>query len=115
LKRASERQGWEAYNRFETALTNEKARLILEDVGFEAVDACVSTSPDHCAALVGQLLGLDDRKLMHVQNFALMLARSVSRHDLTLARKLFDRLSGRRPLRQAGFRQPGVRPLGRVA
>ncbi|MEM1398173.1 MAG: hypothetical protein AAGH38_12095, partial [Pseudomonadota bacterium] len=32
----------------------------------------------------------------HVQNFALMLARSISHHDLTLASRLFDRLSGRR-------------------
>src|SRR5690606_39188371 len=45
---ARQRQGWEAFNRFEAALTKEKARLIVEDVGFEAVDTCVSTSPDHC-------------------------------------------------------------------
>lgn len=93
---ARQRQGWEAFNRFEAALTKEKARLIVEDTGFDGVDACVSTSPDHCASFVRELLGLDERKLVHVQNFALMLARAVSRYDLTLARELFDRLSGRR-------------------
>jgi hypothetical protein len=105
---ARQRRGWEAFNRFETALTKEKARLIVEDVGFAAVDACVSASPDRGAGLAGKLLGLDDRKLMHVQNFALMLARSVSRHDLALARKLFDRLSGRRAFVNLVFGLSGV-------
>lgn len=105
---ARQRQGWEAFNRFETALTKEKARLIVEDVGFEAVDVCVSASPDHCAALAEELLRLDDRKLMHVQNFALMLARSVSRHDPALARKLFDRLSGKRAFVSLVFGLSGV-------
>lgn len=105
---ARQRQGWEAFNRFEAALTKEKARLIVEDVGFEAVDACVSTSPDHCTGLAGELLWLDDRKLMHVQNFGLMLARSISRHDLALARKLFDLLSGRRAFVSLVFGLSGV-------
>lgn len=93
---ARQRQGWEAFNRFETALTKENARLIVEDVGFEAVDACVSVSRDHCVGFAQEILRMDERKLTHVQNLALMLARSISHHDLTLASRLFDRLSGRR-------------------
>jgi hypothetical protein len=95
---ARQRQGWEAFNRFEAALTKKQARLIMEDVGFGAVNVCVSTSQDHCVGLADGFLRLDDRKLMHVQNFGLMLARSISRHDLALARKLFDRLSGKRAI-----------------
>lgn len=93
---ARQRRGWEAFNRFEEELTKDKARLLIEDVGFEAINAWVSTSPDHCAGLARDFLRLDYHKLMHVQNFGLMLARSISRYDLALARKLFDRLSGRR-------------------
>ncbi|MEM8624587.1 MAG: hypothetical protein AAGG47_13810, partial [Pseudomonadota bacterium] len=60
---ARQRQGWEAFNRFETALTRENARLIVEDVGFEAVDACVSVARDHCVGFAQELLRMDDRKL----------------------------------------------------
>ncbi len=93
-----QRQGWEAFNRFDEALTKDRLRIIGEDVGFEAVEACVSASPDHCIGLAQDLLDVDNRKLVHIQNFALMLAKSISGHDTTLARKLFDRLSGRQAL-----------------
>ena len=91
-----QRLGRESFKRFETALTKEKARFIVENVGFEATDACFSVSPDHCVSFAQDLLRIDESKLAYIQNFALMLATSISHHNPTLARKLFDRLSGRR-------------------
>ena len=96
--KAHQRQRREAFNRFEITLTKERARLIVENVDFESVDACVSVSPDHCVGFALDLLPLNDRKLMNIHNFALMLARSISHDDLTLSRRLFDRLSGRQAL-----------------
>ena len=95
---ARHRRRWEAFNRFETELTKERACLIMKDVDLEMVDACVSVSPDHCVGFALDLLPLNDRKLMNIHNFALMLARSISHDDLTLSRRLFDRLSGRQAL-----------------
>ncbi|MBB4209917.1 hypothetical protein [Roseinatronobacter bogoriensis] len=103
-----QRQGWDAFNRFETALTKYDARIIVDDVGFRGVDVCVSASLDHCTGLVQELLILDDHKLMHVRNFALMLAKSVSHYDPTLARKLFDRLADGRAIVSLVFGLSGV-------
>ena len=95
---ANQQKRWEAFNRFETALTKEGARLIVEGVDIEVVDVCVSVSQERYVGFASELLRVDERKLAYIQNFALMLARSVSHHDLTLSCRLFDHLSGRRAL-----------------
>ena len=93
---ACRRLGRESFKRFETALTKEYARFIVENVGFEVIDACFSVSADDCVSFAQDLLRIDESKLAHIQSFALILATSISHHNPTLARKLFDRLSGGR-------------------
>lgn len=94
---ARQRQGQEAFNRFQAELTKDNAHLIIEDVGFRAIETFVSASPSQASKLVESLLDAEARKLRHVHNFALMLAERISRQDSTLARRLFDRLRGGRP------------------
>lgn len=100
---ARQRQGWEAFNDFEVVLTTEQARLIVEYIGFEAVEAFVTVLPGDCVDLAERFLNLNDSKLMHVHNFGLILAKCISGHNPLLARKLFDRLSGKRAFVNLGF------------
>ena len=93
---ARRRQKMDSFNRFGITLAKEKAQFIVENVGFEAINACFSESPDDCIRYANDLLRIDESKLANIQNFALMLATSISHDNPTLARKLFGRLSGRR-------------------
>lgn len=91
-----------------SGVEQEQARLIVEKVGFQAVDAYVSTSQDYCIGLTNKFLRLDDRTLIHVHNFGLRLARSISHHDVALARKLFELLAGGRAFENVVYGFSGV-------
>tara|TARA_R110000868_G_scaffold352856_2_gene614101 strand:- start:187 stop:4839 length:4653 start_codon:yes stop_codon:yes gene_type:complete len=93
---ARQRQGWEAFNRFQDALSDQHARLIVEDIRIDGVRVFAQTESECALNLGQQILTMDEAKLMHIQNFALMLAQCLSQKDLGLARSMFERLSGRR-------------------
>ncbi|WP_146010333.1 hypothetical protein [Acidimangrovimonas sediminis] len=91
-----QRQGWQSFDRFDAALTADKARLIVEDVGLAAVEAYVSCLRDHGAEFAAVLMTLDHIKLTRIYNFALMFAQCLSLYDPPLAKALFGHLSGNR-------------------
>ena len=93
---ARHKRGWEAFEKFEQSLTREQARLVIEDVGQEAIEAMLASTPKRAKQWANQFFELQDHKLMFVHNIALMLARALSGCDPTLSKKLFERLEGRR-------------------
>lgn len=93
---ARQKEAWESFHRFEETLTRERARLIVEDVGFRAVDVLVKAAPDAAERWAQDFLRLPGPKLMRVQNFALMLAEKISGIKPALAKKLFEHLAGGR-------------------
>lgn len=93
---ARQRQGWEAFNRFQDTLSEKNARLIVENVRIGGVRVFAEAEPECALNLGQQVLTMDETKLMHIQNFALMLAQCLSQNDPGLARLMFERLSGRR-------------------
>ena len=93
---ARQKRGWEAFEKFEQSLTREKARLVIEDVGIESIEAMLASKPEQVEKWAKEFLELPDHKLMYVQNIALMFARVLSCDDPALSRTLFERLAGRR-------------------
>lgn len=91
-----QREGWKSFEQFENQLTKQQARLAIENVGFDAIDACVSAAPEDAAALAALILKQSDRDLGTVENIGLMLARSLSSRSPALASGLFGHLSGKR-------------------
>lgn len=92
-----QRRNWTHFDAFEASLTEQKARLIIEDSGQGAIDAITAHSADHCRTLANQIVFLENRKLPQAHNFGLMLARSISQYDAELAQKLFSKLERSRP------------------
>lgn len=93
---ARQAQGWKAFSEFENALTNDKARLIVEHVGHATVMACVENASEMVEAWAREFLSLPDEKLMRVQNLGLTVAECLSAIDPALAKELFERLAGQR-------------------
>jgi len=93
---ARQKRGWEAFEKFEQSLTCEKARLIVDDVGIEAIEAMLATKPERAEQWANEFLALPDYKLMYVHNILLMLAQALSGGNPVLSRKLFERIEGRR-------------------
>lgn len=93
---ARQQRRWEAFDEFLQDITENQARLIIEDVGMEAIDAALSTMPERTIEWAKHILSLPEHKLMPFQNFSLKLASSLSDREPELARKLFERLEGRR-------------------
>ena len=91
---ARQKMVWEAFEKFEKFLTQEHARLIIEDVGIEAIEAMLTSTPERAEQWANEFLALSDHNLMYVNNIALMLARTLSDGDPVLSRKLFKRIEG---------------------
>lgn len=91
----AERQetAWKAVSDFEAQLTQAEAHLISQHVKLPAVQACVSNDPPWGTELAEMILAAPRNKFYFVKNFALLLARSLSGHDPSLARRLFDRVT----------------------
>lgn len=90
---ARQKEGWKSFNQFEAEITKADARLAVENVGFEAIDAVVDANFDDAFNLARLILNQPDRMLPAVKNFGLMLAKSISAKAPEIARQLFDRLS----------------------
>jgi hypothetical protein len=93
---ARRRQGWEAFSRFQKELSKEKAQIIVENIGIGGVRIFLKGAPQAALDLARSVLSMKERKLMQIQNFALMLAECISASDPLLAKAVFERLGGRR-------------------
>lgn len=95
---ARQEDGWASFSRFEAELTRERARLILEDVGFDAADALVSALSDDASSFAEAILTAERTKLPNIRNFGLTLARALSDKTPSLAKRLYERLSRERSI-----------------
>jgi hypothetical protein len=93
---ARHRSYWESFRSFEQSLTRENARIIIEDVGREAVAALISAAPDVAQSLARELVGLDRRKAYRLANFALRLSQGLSETQPAKAKALFERFADER-------------------
>lgn len=83
-------QSWDSFKRFEKVLNAEGARLIIDNVGFSAVQAFTEISPEAATDYANSFLYLPENKQARFTNIALMFAQCLSGIDVPLARKLFD-------------------------
>jgi hypothetical protein len=90
-----QREAWDVFQRFEAELTEKQARLIVDDVGKHALGAAISSSPRWGIEAANRLVEASTDKLYRVSNFGLRLARELSAPEPALAKRLFDRMSGR--------------------
>ncbi|MGX5637591.1 hypothetical protein ACWKV8_14550 [Brevundimonas diminuta ATCC 11568] len=91
---ARQKSGWANFKTFQAALTPEQARIMVEDVGSAGVDALIAASPSDARALATTLLGLERRKRNQVANFAMRLAKGLSKDEPALAAGLFQAMAG---------------------
>ncbi|NTU49898.1 MAG: hypothetical protein HGA87_03245 [Desulfobulbaceae bacterium] len=91
---ARQRQGLDSFEKFEQFLTNEQARLIIEDVGIEAIEAMSVFTKDRAKHWANEFMELPDNKLIYVYNIAVMLARALSGSSPLLSKQLFERING---------------------
>lgn len=87
-------EAWDAFTSFTQDLTEQDARLIVEDVGFEAIAACEAAQPGWVARLAEVVLCTPKPKLRQVRSFALLLVRALATGDAALAERLLRRLQG---------------------
>ena len=93
---ARQKRGWEAFDRFEKSITRDKARLIIEDVGIDAVEALFASTPERALGWAEAFLELSDHKLGNIQHMGFKLARTLSKDHPALAGRLFERLEDSR-------------------
>ncbi len=82
-------KAWASYRRFDQALTRDRARLVVDDVGFAALDRCVSGIPGWGEDLARRILSAPTGQRAHVRNMALRLARALSSMAPQLAADLY--------------------------
>lgn len=85
---------WETFRDFEQLLTQQDARLIIEDVGADAIEALIRATPELAISIGRRLLALDDRAAYRLASFALRLAKSLSSEQPSLSLDLFLRFAG---------------------
>lgn len=88
-----QRESWSSFARFEAEITKEKALLAIENVGFDAIDAFAEAAPEDAIAMATLMLQQDKDTLWAVQNFGLMLAKSITGCDPALGLRLFEHLA----------------------
>lgn len=94
---ARQRSGWNAFRAFETELTEDQARLAVENVGLNAVEAYVNALPDAAEGLARAIIQQPAGRLNAVVNFALMLARALSFRNPSLAVEMLRHLGKEEP------------------
>lgn len=94
---AAQRRAWEAFGTFESALSQEDARLAVENIGFEAADAFAAHDPAAAILVARVIVAAPARLLPGLANFGLMLAQAISAANPGLARDLFARLENETP------------------
>lgn len=94
---ARQSAGWRAFRKFEQALTEEQARLAIENIGLETVETFTRTAPESASELATAIVEQSPGKMEAVVNFGLMLARCLSFENPLLAVELFSRLSAESP------------------
>jgi hypothetical protein len=87
-----------AFEQFSASLSSAEAWLLIESVSASAVDAWVLVEPQSCLALATEILRLEGFKVSQINNFALLLARSLSRDFPDEAEKLFRHLAGKKSI-----------------
>lgn len=95
---ARQRQGWQSFNQFEAFLTRERARIIVEETSSSAIAACFRARPELVLAWADAILAAPDSKMPLAHNAGLMIARILSGEDSGRAIRLFERLSGSKPI-----------------
>lgn len=84
---------WESFRVFEQSLTQQDARLIIEDVGADAIEALVRATPELATSIGRRLLTLDDNAAYRLASFALRLAKRLSSEQPSLSLDLFQRFT----------------------
>lgn len=103
-----QRQGWDAFFRFEAELTEQKARLIVDDVSSTALAAAIASSASWGIDAATVILGASEGKLHHAQNFGLKLARELSASHPELSKELFERICAMRGFVTVVYRPAGI-------
>lgn len=85
---------WESFRDFEQSLTQQDARVIIQDVGDGAVEALIRSAPEVAINVARRLLALDDSAAYRLASFALRLAKGLSSNQPNLASELFQRFAG---------------------
>ena len=83
----------ESFRQFESSVSAQDARLIIEDVGDSAISALLNAEPVVALDIARKLLAADRRQAYRLTNFGLRLAKGVSVTHPNLARELFDRFA----------------------
>ena len=86
-------RAFKAFQRFEAELTQHQARLIIEDVGTQAIEAAISSSPGWGLSVASMLLNAPEDRLYRIGNFGLRLALALSAKEPEVSAKLFERLT----------------------
>ena len=111
---AAQRRAWAAFGAFESALSQDDARLAVENIGFEAADAFAAHNPAAAVLVARAMVAAPARLLPGLANFGLMLARAISAAEPALARDLFVRLENEAPYLRLVF-GPARVPLAATA
>lgn len=85
---------WESFRDFEQSLTQQDARVIIEDIGAGAIEALVRAAPEVAISVGRRLLALDDSAAYRLASFALRLAKGLSSDQPNLSLELFQRFAG---------------------
>lgn len=89
-----QREAWEAFKKFEAELTDQDARLFLEDVSQDAIKSAIASSPTWGTEMARAILEAPPAKLYHVSNFGYRLARGLSESEPILSRAVYERIRG---------------------
>lgn len=89
-----QRRAWEIFSQFKAELTQQQARLIIDDVGKAAIAAAISSASSWGRDAAQTLLDAPAQKHHFVSNFGLRVARALSEREPALSRQLYDRMSG---------------------
>ena len=94
--RRDQKEGWASFDKFDAALTEADARLIVEDFSLSVILTCVGADLTWGRDLAKLVLQAPASRLWQVRNFGLKLARALSGPAPAVGASLIERLGDAR-------------------
>ncbi len=93
-----QKSNYDAFLEFKTKLTQAKASIILDHIGFEEFSAVVATSEELADRWYRLFMNIEETKLAFIHNFIMLLAHSLGEKFPDKAKDLFCRVKDSNPL-----------------